>query len=53
MASYCLANREQITRKTMSAIIANPKDDLISQATERRTTFPRLALREQIGRAHV
>jgi hypothetical protein len=31
----------------MSSIIANPKDDLISQATERRTTFPRLALRQR------
>jgi hypothetical protein len=31
----------------MSTIIANPKEDLISQATERRTTFPRLALRER------
>lgn len=26
---------------------ANPKSDLINQATERRTTFPRLALRER------
>lgn len=25
----------------------NPKSDLITQATERRTTFPRLALRER------
>src|SRR5919198_2563423 len=33
--------------KTMSATIANPKDDLISQATERRTIFARLALRER------
>ena len=31
----------------MSAIIANPKEDLISQATERRTLFQRLALRER------
>jgi hypothetical protein len=31
----------------MSATTANPKDDLISQATERRTTFTRLALRER------
>lgn len=31
----------------MSATIANPKDDLISQATERRTIFARLALRER------
>ena len=31
----------------MSTTIANPKFDLISQATERRTTFPRLALRER------
>jgi hypothetical protein len=31
----------------MSATITNPKDDLISQATERRTIFPRLALRER------
>jgi hypothetical protein len=31
----------------MSVIIANPKEDLISQATERRTIFPRLALRER------
>jgi hypothetical protein len=31
----------------MSAAIANPKDDLISQATERRTIFTRLALRER------
>lgn len=31
----------------MSATIANPKDDLISQATERRTVFTRLALRER------
>lgn len=31
----------------MSAIIANPKEDLISQITERRTVFPRLALRER------
>ena len=31
----------------MSAIFANPKEHLISQATERRTVFPRLALRER------
>jgi hypothetical protein len=31
----------------MSATIANPKDDLITQATERRTVFARLALRER------
>ena len=31
----------------MSATIANPKDDLISQATERRTVFARLSLRER------
>jgi hypothetical protein len=31
----------------MTAAIANPKFDLISQATERRTTFPQLALRER------
>ena len=31
----------------MSAIIANPKEDLIGQATERRTLFQRLALRER------
>ena len=31
----------------MSATTANPKDDLISQATERRTIFARLSLRER------
>jgi hypothetical protein len=30
----------------MSDKIANPKSDLISQSTERRTTFPSLVLRE-------
>ena len=31
----------------MSATTANPKDDLVSQATERRTIVARLALRER------
>lgn len=31
----------------MFGMTKNPKSDLISQATERRTTFPRLALRQR------